>query len=292
MEETAPVRAIPSGSLNRLVISGNLPYSDYRGLAGRELVAGAILRQCEPLVAGRRIAALLFTLFEGSIWPDHPDNSPLGVIRSFWRSTPVVVLGGGILAGDRGMAITEYAKSALWEWAVDENRVHRAASPEHMPLLGALVGAPAGALGLDFGHGSLKASLDGTVYGPYRLGLDDTHTGVDRDLSTEVAGRIVGALRRLRADLVHPNPAELRVSVAAYLEDGHFEPNLRGAYCRLIDVEPDAARFFSRSWVDAGGEASRVEVYHDGMAAARLVPCRGAAIVFGTSAGHGFRIDG
>ena len=79
----------------------------------------------------------------------------------------------------------------------------------------------------------------------------------------------------------------LMISIAAYLKEGKFMHNIKGAYC----LNPDAGAWFAEFWREISGANVPVSVFHDGMAAARLLPEAPAAmIVFGTSIGYGFRV--
>ncbi|MFP4364597.1 MAG: hypothetical protein ACLFR1_12105, partial [Spirochaetia bacterium] len=208
----------------------------------------------------------------------------------FWRQTPRVLLGGGFIAGERGKMFFNETIDCLTSWGA-ETGVYSLFSPaQHMPLFGAAAGQPEGTLCLDFGHGSVKGMIKGAEEEiiTHTMDLNDLHEGMDPEFAKVVVDKVTMALSYFRKEFSLGLVPALAVSIAAYVEDGVFMKNDRGAYCKLVIIEENAEKLFGELWEKAGSTAAEVRVFHDGTAAARNLSSPGAAIVLGTSIGHGF----
>jgi hypothetical protein len=310
-----PLHAIPESSINRSIIGDDCPLKEFRGIAGRDLLSSRVLeplrregasgRADYPGETGRRIAALLFSLFTGSArWPAPPPEAAdaLDRISRAWQTCPRVLLGGGYLAGDDGAGAAARAQEILGELGLGDREVRLFRQPGEMPLYGAAAGCAAGTLVIDFGHTSAKAvvlppehagTADGELdgLGRWPMKINAAHEGWDMEFALEVKAKLRGALgefRRLYLCRFDSDPPAVAISLAAYLDDGVFVENHRGGFCKLRMIDPDFNALVSVIWQELGGPDLPVQSWHDGTAAARNLPEPGAALVFGTAVGHGF----
>ncbi len=294
------ITPIPEASLNRYKISSNVTLDKYTGLSGLELLSSVAVnklkdeyRELWTSEFSKRLATLLESLWLGNGWGNYKDDSPIGKIRSYWKETKEILLGGGILSGDDGIQIIEQTNKLLTKWGFNKS-VILAPTAQNMAIDGLLKSCNIKTLAVDFGHTFVKCSYinkNGTKIdlNPFEIKLNSQNIKNDILYAKSVLKNVNESLIYMNHQLNGYEVDYLKISIAAYIDSGYFIENFRGAYCQLIKINKNAQNMFSTIWENISNKKTKTTVLHDGNSAALLLKNRpGAIIVLGTSLGYGF----
>lgn len=295
------VTPIPEASLNRYQISSGVTLEKYKNKSGLELLSSVAVKKLKTEYKqlwttefSKRLATLLESLWLGHGWGNYTDDSPIGKIRNHWKGTTEILVGGGILSGSDGIKIIQQTNYLLTKCGFANKLVILTPTAHNMAIDGLLKSSNNKTLAIDFGHTFVKCSYIGdhgirTDLNPYNIKLNSQNIKNDKAYAKKVLKSVKESLVFINQQLNGSKVDYLRISIAAYIDNGNFIKNFRGAYCQLITIDKNAEDLFSNIWKNITNISTKTTVLHDGNSAALLLKHKsGAIIVFGTSLGYGF----
>jgi len=263
------------------------------------------LRQAEEFARrfGRRLGCLLLALKLGA--PETRAERPdwRNEHWAFWAGLHRVVIGGGLLSGRLGELALPIAQAVLEAHGAADMRLTLSPFGAHLALVGLARCGPAPAASryvFDFGQTSIKRGIaryrDGRLTQLDRL---PTLASVCPPVSDIAHGRAEvtqqwAQMLTILSEAVLPaadsRPIEIGVCLACYLFDGHPAPEDDGCYGRLSRLAPNLRDWMHEQLEEHLGRAVRLDLLHDGSAAALSEDGGRDSIVLtiGTALGSGF----
>jgi hypothetical protein len=296
-----PRRLDPVASLNRAQLDGREARGQLSAPGLTALATAAGLRPTGPIRSyldgclasgsaaavavaeayGTRLGRLLAGLRAGdrSLKPEWDESW-----WARWTGTSTVWLGGGLCGGRFGGLVAAHAAALVGPGC----RV--AIAPADLPLLGAAYAAGRDGLVLDFGHTLVKravASWSGNA--PVLRRLPAVPAPPEDTPGPPLAEAVAGIVAEAWVDAGRP-PGPVVAAMAAYVKDGQPVRVPLGTYTRLADVSPDVPGWLAARLHDLLGTDLRIDLLHDGTAAALAVPPDPHAVVIllGSSIAVGF----
>lgn len=263
-------------------------------------------RRAEAIATGfgLRLGCLLLALKRGE--PETRAGRPdwHAAQWAFWAGLRHIVIGGGLMSGGIGALALPAAQAVLDEHAADL-RLRRSPFGAAIALVGLARCAPTPPRRrwvFDFGQTSIKRGL--VAYDPRGVAalqvlptLDSVcppieGTVYDRDVAAEQWARMADVVAQTVASgsVDSETPMDLAISLACYLFDGHPAASDRGCYGRLALLAPNLATWMQSQLESRLGRAVRLQLDHDGTAAARSEDGGSDTLVMtiGTALGSGF----
>jgi hypothetical protein len=258
---------------------------------------------------GRNLGLLLLTLRRGDAANRQARPEWTDAHWAHWAGIRQVWLGGGLVSGQLGTRVVRYATERLSETGMRDCTLHLSMAPSELALVGAARsvaggagGAATPALVFDFGHSRVKRALAiyrGESLGALRLlpALPAlTWSGEMRDPAEQahqmlafMGGVLVDSWCEMCRTVERLRP-QLIASVATYVVDGRPAEYDRGAYAQMRLLPERADEWLARHTSERVGIPVKVELLHDGSAAARTYAGaeQAAVIMLGSAIGTGF----
>jgi hypothetical protein len=225
-----------------------------------------------------------------------------------WGAIQRVWLGGGLVSGQLGQHMLRYAQAvlaaALAGAGAGECALQLATNPSNLALIGAARSMPANhpaGLVFDFGQSRVKracATFANNALTQLQLlpaipaPWEPEETGENiapGELGEFMSMVLATSYQAMRQRGMALGPT-LNVAIASYLADGQPADYISGIYGRLRQLAARAADWLAQDVSRQVGAPLRVNLMHDGTAAARTFAGEQltAVIMFGTALGVGF----